>query len=157
MLSPFNFNGPGGSVFEESLQLAAAFLVDICQRDGRGNALHHFFLRFRRWIFTERGDEGERLSVDRYPWRIHARRTGGETFEPFSFALPPMSFHGAGGARGSGFWWISTLGRGAFSICMPACREGKHTKHFFIRLRISIFQDRGRCLRGDLYKRWRSF
>ena len=79
VLAPFNFPGSGGGVFGGSLQTAARLLVDICQRDGRGIALNHLLLRFRRLIFTERGGEGERVSVDRHPRRIHARGTGGET------------------------------------------------------------------------------
>ena len=31
---------------------------------------------------------------------------------------------------------------------MPACREGERTEFYFMCLRCSIFQDRGRCFRG---------
>ena len=44
----FPFPWPGGGVFGGSLQPAAALLVDSCHWDGRGSALHHFHLCFRR-------------------------------------------------------------------------------------------------------------
>ena len=48
VLTPFNFTGPGGGVFGGSLQSAGALLVNTCQRDEGGSALHCSLLRFRR-------------------------------------------------------------------------------------------------------------
>ena len=47
-LASFNYPGPGGGGFGESLQSAAAVLVDTCERDRKGSALNRFLLRFRR-------------------------------------------------------------------------------------------------------------
>ena len=71
----------------------------------------------------------------------------GKLAEPFSFALLPMNFYGAGGGRGSGFWWISTLGGGAFGICRPACREGEHFDHFVFACAFQFSLTGGRCFR----------
>ena len=43
VLAPFKFPGPGGGAFGESLQSVAAVLMDTCQQDRRGSALHRFF------------------------------------------------------------------------------------------------------------------
>ena len=59
-----------------------------------------------------------------------------------------MNFHGAGGARGSGFRVIATLGGGAFGICMPACREGEHTEPFFCACAVQLFRTGRRYFRG---------
>ena len=68
------------------------------------------------------------------------------------FALQLFDFFGVGGGKRSGFRWISTLGGGAFGICMPACRKGEHTEPLFF-----IFTDRGAVFSGDLYSRRRRF
>ena len=46
---------------------------------------------------------------------------------PFSFALPPLSFHGSG----SGFRWIDTLDGGTFGICIPAFRAGERAERLY--------------------------
>ena len=55
--------------------------------------------------------------------------------------------------RGSGFRWIAILGGGTSGICMPACRESERTELLFLRLRRSVFQDRGAVFSGDLHNR----
>ena len=59
------------------------------------------------------------------------QRVGRVNGENFYFALPLFNFPGSGSGV---FLQISTIGGGAFGICMPACREGERTEPFFFAL-----------------------
>ena len=79
----------------------------------------------------------------------------GKRAEPFSFALPPMNFNGAGGQGGAGFG--GSL-HSAAALLVYACklgREDERTELFFLRQCISIFPDQGVVFSGDLYNRRR--
>ena len=71
------------------------------------------------------------------------------------FALPLLNFPGPGGDV---FWKISTIGGGAFVICIPACRESERTEPFSFALAPFNFHgEEGRCFSVDLYNLRRRF
>ena len=71
----------------------------------------------------------------------------GKLAESFSFALPPMNFHGAGGQGGAGFGGFL---RSAEALLVYACQRVGRTSIliFIFRLRISVFLNRGWCFRA---------
>ena len=73
----------------------------------------------------------------------------GKRAEPFSFALPPFNF-----TEWEGEGERVSVGR--YPLCMPVCREGEHIEHLFLRLRRSIFPNRGVVFSGNLYIRQRN-
>ena len=79
---------------------------------------------------------------------ISQRGTGGEACCIVCFCVSTIGFSRSGGTRGSGFRWISTLGGGAFGICMPASREGEHPEHYIITCAFQFFLTGGRYFRG---------
>ena len=66
------------------------------------------------------------------------QRVGRANGVNFLFALPLLNFPGPGVGV---FRKISTIGGGAFRICMPACREGEQIEHCFC---VSAVQFSGR-------------
>ena len=81
----------------------------------------------------------------------------GKLSEPFSFAFPPMSFHGAGGQAGAGFGGSLPSAAALLVYACKLCREDERTEFFFIHLRISVFPDQGVVFPGDLYNRRRGY
>ena len=64
----------------------------------------------------------------------------------YLFALERFHFPGAGGGV---FWQISTIGGGAFGICMPACREGERSERFvFCACDVPFSLTAGQCFRA---------
>ena len=127
-LPPLNFHGTegrGGAGFGGSLPSVAALLVYACQRVGRASVLNIILLAcayqfsptgglcFRGFCTIDGG-----AFVGFMPLGQEGKRA-----EPFSFALPWL--------KGSGVWWIATLGGGALGMCIPAWREVERTELFF--------------------------
>ena len=59
------------------------------------------------------------------------------------FCASAVELSRSGRATGSGFRWIAAVGDGAFSICMPASREGTLAEPFSFALRPMRFHGAG--------------
>ena len=109
-------------------------------REGKHTELF-VFLCLHRSFFRDRGAvfSGDIHNRRRRFWWIHASGTGGEARCTIVFCVSAVELSQSGGAKGSGFRWISTLGGCAFGMCMPACREGERGLNFVFALAPLIF------------------
>ena len=133
-----------------SLRLAAAFLVYACKLCREDERTERFFIRRRISVFPDRGVVflGDLYNRRRRFWWIHSFGREGKRAAPFSFALPPLNFHGTGGQAGAGFGGSLPS---AAALLVNTCklrREDERTEFIFIRLRISAFSDQGVEFRG---------
>ena len=72
----------------------------------------------------------------------------GKLAEPFSFALPPVNFHGGGGEGGAGFGESLRSAEALLVYACKLCREDERTDRFFIHLHILVSLTGGCCFRG---------
>ena len=136
-----------GAGFGGSLHSTAALFVysyKLYREDGRTEFV---FIRLRISVFPDQGAvfSGDLYSRRRRFWWIRAMETGGEACCTVPFCTSAVDISRIGGAKGSGFWWIATLGGGAFGICMPACREGERTELCFYARAVRFSRTGGRC------------
>ena len=149
--------GQGGAGFGETLPSTAALLAYAYQRVGRASILNLIFLCLRR-LFSRTGGRCflgiSTVGGSAFGGYMPAGREG-KCAAPFSFVLPPMSFHGAGGKGGKGFG--GSLPSAAALLVYACQRVGRANGVNFcsLRSRFSIFTDRGTVFSGDLYNQRR--